>query len=204
MYWNEYLVLYPAARTDSDGKPETSFTLPETVSDINITSIEPRVFANAKNLTEIRLTKNQLKYFEKSKFGAIGSNNFGLDGDKVKLVDVDDTTVDADFRVSGKTKIEVNEGESYTFTVVLTSQPSYNVVLGIDSSNKNEVTVDNASLTFTSDNWDSSQKNVTLTAVDDNIVDGNIDTDVIIFVIRLILLTSITRVLQTKLLLSLL
>ena len=63
-------------------------------------------------------------------------------------------------------------GGSATFTVVLGSQPSANVVIGLSSSNTAEGTVSPASLTFTSANWNTPQR-VTVKGVDDKIVDGN-------------------------------
>ncbi len=62
-------------------------------------------------------------------------------------------------------------GGSATFTVVLGSQPSANVTIGLSSSNIAEGTVSPASLTFTA-NWNTPQR-VTIKGVDDKIVDGN-------------------------------
>ena len=69
----------------------------------------------------------------------------------------------------GSTTVD-ESGTSDIFTVVLDSQPASNVVFTITSSHSDEVTV-NGSLTFTSENWNISQT-VTLTGVDDSIVDG--------------------------------
>ena len=60
-----------------------------------------------------------------------------------------------------------------TFTVVLTSQPSADVTIPIISGDPSEGTVDQASLTFTTANWDTAQT-VTVTGVDDDQIDGNI------------------------------
>jgi OmpA family protein/glucodextranase-like protein len=57
------------------------------------------------------------------------------------------------------------------FTVVLTSQPAANVGIGLSSSDVTEGTVAPASLTFTLGNWNNPQT-VTLTGVDDLVVDG--------------------------------
>ncbi|HKQ57734.1 MAG TPA: Calx-beta domain-containing protein [Candidatus Eisenbacteria bacterium] len=62
-------------------------------------------------------------------------------------------------------------GGTATFTVVLTSQPSANVTIGIASSDVTEGTAAPASLTFSSANW-SSPRTVTVTGVDDPAVDG--------------------------------
>jgi hypothetical protein len=59
-----------------------------------------------------------------------------------------------------------------TFTIVLNSQPTANVTIGLSSSNTNEGTVSPASVTFTASNWNAAQT-VTVTGVDDNVADGN-------------------------------
>jgi len=61
-------------------------------------------------------------------------------------------------------------GATDSYTVVLTSQPSANVTVNI--SPDNQVSVDKPSLTFTSSNW-STPQTVTVTAVDDSVVEGN-------------------------------
>ena len=69
----------------------------------------------------------------------------------------------------GSTTVD-ESGTNDTFTVVLDSQPTSNVVLTVISSDVNEVTT-SGSLTFNSTNWDSPQV-VTLTGVEDNSDDG--------------------------------
>src|SRR5439155_868239 len=70
---------------------------------------------------------------------------------------------------SGLTTTE--SGGTATFTVVLTSQPTANVTIGLSSSDLTEGTVAPASVTFTSGNWNAAQT-VTVTGVDDFGVDG--------------------------------
>jgi hypothetical protein len=70
--------------------------------------------------------------------------------------------------ISGKT----NEGGGQaTFTVVLNSQPTADVVLHFDSNDKTEGLVDKTSLTFTAMNWNGTQT-VTVTGVNDDLADG--------------------------------
>src|SRR5439155_651656 len=69
--------------------------------------------------------------------------------------------------------VTTEAGGTATFTVVLTSQPTANVVIGVSSSNTAEGTDSPASLTFTSGNWNVAQT-VTVTGVDDFVVDGNV------------------------------
>jgi hypothetical protein len=59
-----------------------------------------------------------------------------------------------------------------TFTVVLNSQPTADVVMGLTSDDTGEGTVLPASLTFTSVNWATPQP-VTVTGVNDDLDDGN-------------------------------
>src|SRR2546422_350524 len=62
-------------------------------------------------------------------------------------------------------------GGTATFTVVLTSQPTANVTVGLSSSDLTEGTVAPASVTFTPGNWNTAQT-VTVTGADDFVVDG--------------------------------
>jgi hypothetical protein len=68
----------------------------------------------------------------------------------------------------------VNESGSTTdkFTVELSTKPVSNVVLNVASSDIGEVVVDKSILTYTEDNWNVAQT-VTLTAIDDYIIDGD-------------------------------
>ena len=61
---------------------------------------------------------------------------------------------------------------SATFTVSLTNAPTGNVNIPISSLDTTEGTVDTTSLVFTTANW-STPQTVTVTAVDDLIIDGN-------------------------------
>ncbi|MEZ5544804.1 MAG: Calx-beta domain-containing protein [Lysobacteraceae bacterium] len=69
--------------------------------------------------------------------------------------------------------VTTEAGGTATFTVMLDTQPTANVVIGLSSSNTSEGTVSPASLTFTAVNWNTAQT-VTITGVDDAIVDGDI------------------------------
>ncbi len=64
-------------------------------------------------------------------------------------------------------------GDTATFDVVLTSEPTDDVTINLSSSNTNEGTVDPASLVFTPANWNVAQT-VTVTGVDDAIDDDDI------------------------------
>ena len=87
------------------------------------------------------------------------------------------TTTDSDtagFTVieSGGSSTVAETGSTDTFTVVLDAQPASNVVISVTSADTGELTVSPSTLTFTSGNWDTSQT-VTVTGIDDSIVDGS-------------------------------
>ena len=59
-----------------------------------------------------------------------------------------------------------------TFTVVLDSEPTANVTIGLSSNDEGEGIQVPLDLTFTSENWNVPQI-VTVTGVNDNLDDGN-------------------------------
>ncbi len=77
---------------------------------------------------------------------------------------------------SGLTTTEA--GGSDTFTIVLDSAPTANVTIGLSSSNTAEGTVAPSSVTFTTANWNTPQT-VTVTGVDDAVVDGNVSYTIV-------------------------
>ncbi|MFO0907349.1 MAG: Calx-beta domain-containing protein [Isosphaeraceae bacterium] len=96
----------------------------------------------------------------------------GRNADDVAVVNVDDDVAGYTFsRTSGLVTTEA--GGTDTFTVRLTSQPASNVTISFASSDPTEGTVAPASVTFTTANW-ATPRLVTLTGVNDSIVDGSI------------------------------
>ncbi|MBA7677495.1 hypothetical protein ES703_85753 [subsurface metagenome] len=71
--------------------------------------------------------------------------------------------------VSGDTS---EDGGIATFSIVLNSPPGYDVTIALSSSDETEGTIALSSVTFTSDNWNAPQT-VTITGVDDAILDGH-------------------------------
>ena len=69
--------------------------------------------------------------------------------------------------------VTTENGGTAQFTVVLDSQPTADVTIGISSSDTSEGTPSTSSLTFTATNWDVAQA-VTVTGVDDDVVDGDV------------------------------
>ncbi|MHC1703540.1 MAG: Ig-like domain-containing protein [Tenuifilaceae bacterium] len=108
----------------------------------------------------------------------------GLDGNYNIINPSDVTVTNTDNDVAGITVTPTSglttteAGGTATFTVVLTSQPTADVTIGLSSSNIAEGTVSPASLVFTSINWNI-PKTVTITGVNDDIDDDNINYTII-------------------------
>ncbi len=82
-----------------------------------------------------------------------------------------------------KNSISVSESGSIdTFSAVLTSQPTSNVVLSVVSSDTTETTVSAPTLTFTPANWNVPQT-VTVTGVNDALDDGDIGSTITVSVV---------------------
>jgi len=95
------------------------------------------------------------------------------------------TTADNDSAgfTKSKSTVSVSEtGTTDTFTVVLNIEPASDVVISVTSGDTGEATVSASSLTFTSGNWDSAQT-ITVTGVDDDIIDGSINTTITLAVV---------------------
>lgn len=73
------------------------------------------------------------------------------------------------------------DGSTAQFSVRLTAQPTSNVVLTVASSDTTEAAVGPGTLTFTPENWDVAQT-VTVTGVDDVVVDGIVGSTVTVSV----------------------
>ncbi len=109
---------------------------------------------------------------------ASSDNNWDPLADKTVIVNCTDNDI-AGFTIgliSGNTS---EAGGTATFTVKLKTQPSADVSIGLSSSDTTEGTVNPASLTFTSGNWDTNQT-VTVTGVYDALLDGNITYSIVI------------------------
>ena len=103
---------------------------------------------------------------------AASDNDFDEVGDKAVTVSTTDDDV-AGFTITesdGNTSVS-ESGTTDTFTVVLDAQPGSDVVIGLTSGDTGEATVSAPSLTFTSANWNTPQT-VTITGVDDVLMDG--------------------------------
>lgn len=93
-------------------------------------------------------------------------------------VNVDDDEVPGFSVTESDGDTETSEDETTdTVTVVLTGRPQSDVVLAVASGDETETSVSAEMLTFTTDNW-STPQTVTLTGVDDLLLDGDQDLDI--------------------------
>ena len=95
-----------------------------------------------------------------------------LTAESVELTNIDKTTPGFVVSESALTTYEDQSQEAVTFSIVLSSIPSSDVALTLNSSNENEGTATPTSLKFTKDNWNEPHV-VTVKGVDDNEHDGN-------------------------------
>src|SRR5204862_387612 len=89
----------------------------------------------------------------------------------VTVSNLDDDSVGLNFGAANLTTSEA--GTSQTFTVTLDSQPTANVTVTLTGLDATEGTLSASTVTFNAGNWSTAQT-VTVTGVDDAIVDGNI------------------------------
>src|ERR1051325_6793828 len=96
----------------------------------------------------------------------------GLKPADVSVVNVDDES--GGYVVTPTSGLTTTEaGGQATFTVRLTTMPTADVTINLSSSDTTEGTVSPSSLTFNTGNWNLDQP-VTVTGVDDSVVDGNV------------------------------
>jgi murein DD-endopeptidase MepM/ murein hydrolase activator NlpD len=93
----------------------------------------------------------------------------------VTVTTVDDEAADFSISQSGGNTSVSESGTTDTFGVVLSAQPLTNVVLSIAGGDTTEAIVSPPSVTFTPANWNTA-RTVTVTGVNDNLIDGNQST----------------------------
>ncbi len=126
-------------------------------------------------------------------------DNFDRDDSTSIIVSVDDANSDDAFDPLDDKIINVNiidddqsgfnispissdtseDGGSASFTISLKSKPSADVSFNLSSSDEGEGVVSPTSITFTPENWNSPQT-ITITGVDDDLVDGTIAYNIIL------------------------
>lgn len=110
-----------------------------------------------------------------------GDTNFNTVSTTVAVTTTDNDV--AGFTLNQNTATIWEHGGTGTFTVVLTARPTSNVVIDVVSSNTGMVSVSSSTLTFTPAYWNTAQT-ITVTGVDDLLVDGPIITNVTVSVNR--------------------
>lgn len=100
----------------------------------------------------------------------------GLDFTDVEVTNVDNDT--AGFIVTPIDQITTEGGETGSFSIRLTSEPTGTVTIGLSSSDTTEGTVSPASVSFDNTDWNDPQT-VTVTGVDDFIDDEDIPYSII-------------------------
>lgn len=104
------------------------------------------------------------------------ANYDGMDASNVSVTNTDCVAGITVTPTSGLVTAEA--GGAATFTVKLNSRPTADVTIALSSSDTTEGTVSPASLTFTSENWKSTQT-VTVTGVDDHGIDGSVSYTIV-------------------------
>ncbi|MBM3966251.1 MAG: hypothetical protein FJ308_14485 [Planctomycetes bacterium] len=108
-------------------------------------------------------------------FGSTSSTDSrynGIDPADSSLTNTDNDT--AGITVSALTSTTTSEsGASTSFTIKLNSEPTANVTVAVNSSDTTEGTVSQSQIVFSAANWNQ-PVTITVTGVDDTILDGNI------------------------------
>lgn len=101
---------------------------------------------------------------------SVDPNYHNLNPSDISVINIDNDTAGVTIgNISGNT---AEDGTTATFTVKLTSQPTANVTIPIESSDTGEGTITVTNLLFTDQNWDANQT-VTVTGINDDLDDGN-------------------------------
>jgi uncharacterized delta-60 repeat protein len=100
----------------------------------------------------------------------------------VSAVNADNDTAGFTIAHTNGATVVTEDAGTDTFSLVLNAEPASNVVLSVSSADTGEVTTGASTVTFTAGNWDTAQ-NVTLTGVNDDVDDGNVNTTMTIAVV---------------------
>ena len=159
----------------------SSDTSEGTVSPASLTFLANATALNAQTVTVTGVqdgaTDGTIAYTIQTGTGTGGDAKYQVDPDDVSVSNTDDDT--PGITVTPVSGLETTEGGgTATFSVVLNTLPTANVVVGISSSDTGEGTVSAASLTFTNANGTTPQI-VTVTGIDDTFVDGNVGFQIV-------------------------
>ena len=99
--------------------------------------------------------------------------NTGIDNATVAVNSIDSSSISAiTLTTTGGNSVTESSGTTDTFTVALATRPAQNVTVTLTSADTGEVTVTPSSVVFGTGNFSSAQT-ITLTAVEDNLADGD-------------------------------
>ena len=97
----------------------------------------------------------------------------GGDYENVTVADVEVTIIEDDTPgvTISVTALELTEGDSQSYTAVLTSEPMADVTIAIQVPDNADIALDQTALTFTADNWNTPQTLTVTAHHDDDAVD---------------------------------
>jgi len=199
------MVLSSIAGTVAETGSTATFTLalsssPDCVGNVVIDLTDNDTDDSEISYTPTSLTYTSADWYTPQTITVTGQNDFLEDGNTTNLITLavnagstcdpdydslsssfytatnnDDDTAGMTVSSAGGSTTLTEAGSTYTAAVVLTAQPTSNVVIDItdNDTDNTEVSVSPTSLTFTTGNWNTAQ-NVTVSGVDDYIADGNI------------------------------
>jgi hypothetical protein len=104
---------------------------------------------------------------------ALGGDYAGTDPTDVAATNTDNDTVGVTVAPSAVPLVTTEAGGTAIFTVVLNSEPTAEVTIGVSSDDPTEGAVSTGLLTFTTLDWATAQT-VTVSGVDDSVVDGDV------------------------------
>jgi len=130
----------------------------------------PIILARASKTIDVGPGDNPLDILESD----YETDSFDEDGDGISNLDEisNGSNPFASIIVSAISGNTSEDGATAQFTVVLTSAPTGDVNISINSSNASEGSVDQDNITFNTDNW-STPQTITVTGLDDSTIDGD-------------------------------
>ncbi len=137
----------------------------------------PIILASASKMIDVKPGDNPLSFLEAD----YETDSFDEDGDGVSNLDeiLNGSNPFASITISAISGNTAEDGTTALFTVVLTSAPTDDVSIAISSSDASEGSVDQDNITFSADNW-STPQTITVTGIDDDLVDGDSDYTIVI------------------------
>jgi hypothetical protein len=182
--------------TYEDGSPQATFTiklLSQPTANVTVNLVTQQT--GEVSISPTTLTFTGADWNSQKTVTLTGVNDDSKDGPAPFQIQIDTVSTDAKYnaldipdltgtnqdndsagvRVTAALNLTTREtapGQQATFTVRLNSKPTASVEVNLHSDNTDEVTVSTAKLTFSTTDW-SSPQTVTLTGVNDNVIDGN-------------------------------